>query len=525
MLQFTFAGFEIQHIASSGTMLTITARACSSMGICPTCGEATNHVHSYYTRTPQDLPISGQRVQLMVRVRRFRCPNSQCPRKTFAERLPELPVSSRQTSRLGTILESIAVVLSGQAGSKLTDQLAMPVSADTLLRRAKKQASTLLPTPRVLGVDDFAFRRGHTYGTILLDLETHQPVDLLGDRSAETFAEWLRQHPGVEIISRDRSKDYQRGATDGAPQAQQVIDRWHLLKNLREAIERFLSHTQLSETAREDAGLATSPRQKRTSGERARSQGSREFRLALYEQIQELYQQGGTILGIARQLHIGHRRVRHFVRSPSFPEWGKPTQTKSALDPYRPYLQERWQQGCQATGPLWRELQARGFSGSRMMVYRWVQLQEVGKIGGLAQPQRQAPSTAKPLVPRHLAWLFLSNPRHLKPQEQQTLSLIRKAHNVDVVYALVQQFVTMVKERDAAALDTWLWNCRVSGISDLVTFAQGLEKEGSALRAALTLTYSNGPVEGKITKLKYIKRSMYGRGGFSLLRQKVLKAA
>jgi transposase len=151
-------------------------------------------------------------------VRRFRCLNPQCSRQTFAERLPNLPVSARQTSRLGTILESIAVVLSGQAGSRLADQLAMPVSAGTLLRRAKKKTPAP-PTPRILGVDDFAFRRGHTYGAILLNLETHQPVDLLQDRSAETFAQWLRQHPGVGIISRDRSKDDQRGATDGAPAA------------------------------------------------------------------------------------------------------------------------------------------------------------------------------------------------------------------------------------------------------------------------------------------------------------------
>ncbi|HEY0755398.1 MAG TPA: transposase [Ktedonobacteraceae bacterium] len=249
--------------------------------------------------------------------------HSALGKPSLAERLPELPVSARQTSRLGTILESIAVVLSGQAGSRLTDQLAMPVSADTLLRRAKKKVLAL-PTPRVLGVDDFAFRRGHTYGTILINLETHQPIDLLEDRSAETFATWLRQHPGIEIISRDRSKDYQRGATDGAPQAQQVIDRWHLLKNLREAIERFLSHTQVPEETSEDGRLTVAPRQKRTSGERVRSEGSREFRLALYQQVNELYRQGGTILGIARQLHIGQRRVRKFVRSPQFPEWGKP---------------------------------------------------------------------------------------------------------------------------------------------------------------------------------------------------------
>ena len=516
MLQFTFAGFEVQHITKVETLLTITAGSLTKTGICPSCGKETSHVHSYYQRHPQDLPISGLQVQLILRVRRFRCLHSRCPRQTFAERLPELPISARQTSRLGTILESIAVVLSGQAGSRLTEQLAMPVSADTLLRRAKKKTAPL-PTPRVLGVDDFAFKRGHTYGTILLDLETHQPVDVLEDRSAETLAEWLKQHPGVKIISRDRSKDYQRGATDGAPEAQQVIDRWHLLKNLREAIERFLSHSQVSEAS----GLAAPLRQKRTSGERARSEGSRERRLALYQQVQELSQQGGTILGIARQLHLGHRRVRKFVRAASFPEWGKPARTKSAIDPYRPYLQARWQQGCHATSQLWHELQERGFSGSWMMVYRWVQLQGEGKTEVLAPlPTPTAPK----LAPRPLAWLFLRDPEQLEQQEKQTLSLLRETQPVEMAYELAQQFVTLLKERNAQPLSTWLQDCQNSGISDLVTFAQALEKEGSALRAAFTLSYSNGPVEGKINKLKSIKRSMYGRSGFPLLRQKVLKA-
>lgn len=247
-----------------------------------------------------------------------------------------------------------------------------------------------------------------------------------------------------------------------------MIDRWHVVKNLREAIERFRSHTPIPEDAEGDAKLTTSPRQQRTRGERVRSEGSRQRRLALYQQVNELYRQGGTILGIARQLQIGHRRVRKFVRSPSFPEWGKPARTRSAIDPYRPSLNQRWQQGCQETGPLWQELQARGFTGSRMMVYRWIQLQREKPASAPAHMQQKTPQS---MAPRHLAWLFLRDPERLEMQEMQVLSLIRKSQQVETAYELAQQFVTLLKERNAQPLDTWLWDCQQSGISDLITFA------------------------------------------------------
>ena len=521
MLPFSLPGFAIQQITNLGTILTITGCATRPTAVCPSCQHVSRRVHSYYTRSPQDLPSSGYIVQLVLRVRRFRCLNLHCQRQTFAERLSDLPVSARQTTRLGTLLDCIAVVLSGQAGSRLTERLAMLVSADTLLRRAKKKAPTP-PTPRILGVDDFAFRRGHTYGTILLNLESHQPVDLLEDRSAETFAEWLRQHPGVEIISRDRSKDYQRGATDGAPAAQQVIDRWHLLKNLREAVERSLTHIQMQQHAQATKHL----RQKRTSSELARREGSRQQRLALYHQVVALHQQGGTISGIARQLQIGKQTVRNFIATKSFPEWGRAQQTRSAIDPYREALKRLWDQGCHAPHQLWQRLQAElGFLGGYMLVYRWVQLQREVDAQALNQSQHQNGTTAKGMAPRHLSWSFLRDPSRLEKQEREMLSLLRQENTVNLVYELAQQFVSMVKERKAELLSTWLRDSQISGIIELVNFAQGLEKEGSALHAALTLPYSNGPVEGKINKLKSIKRSMYGRGGFPLLKQRVLKAA
>lgn len=521
MFQFPFAGFEIQHIFQDDTHLIITASSTTETGFCPSCGEKSGHVHSYYNRHPQDLPISGLLVQLVLHVRRFRCQNLSCPRQTFAERLPEIPLSARQTRRLGAILDTIAVVLSGQAGSRLASQLSMPVSPNTLLRRVKKPLLHAPSTPRVLGVDDFAFRRGHTYGTLLLDLDTHEPVDLLADRTGETLAEWLKQHPGVEIISRDRSKDYQRGASDGAPQAVQVLDRWHLLKNLKEALERLLSHTELPEEHGSDTSARISPRQRRTSGERVRSEGARNRRLALYNQVMDLSRQGGTIQGIARQLHISRQTVRKFVQAPGFPEWQKAPRTKSTIDPYRSYLQERWNAGCRTTDQLWQEVQARGFPGSRMMVYRWIQLQQGEADTSPASNKR----LNKTIAPRRLVWLLLNDPKELNRRERQTLLLLKQEPDIERAYDLTQQFVAMMKERNAQLLAAWLQACLTSGVSDLASFAEGLEKEKPALQAAFTLSYSNGPVEGTINKLKYIKRSMYGRGGFSLLRQKVLKSA
>lgn len=520
-LPFSLPGFAIQQLTTLRTILTITACATRPTAVCPSCQHVSRRVHSYYTRSPQDLPVSGHIVQLVLRVRRFRCLNPNCQRQTFAERLPDLPVWARQTARLGTLLDCIAIVLSGQAGSRLTEQLAMPVSADTLLRRAKKKIPTL-PTPRILGVDDFAFRRGHTYGTILINLETHRPVDLLEDRSAQSFANWLRQHPGVEVISRDRSKDYQRGATDGAPAAQQVIDRWHVVTNLREAVERCLHHIQMQQHA-----LATKQlRQKRTSSELARREGSRQRRLALYHQVVALHQQGGTISGIARQLQIGKPRVRKFIAANSFPEWGRAQQTRSAIDPYRDALKQLWDQGCRSPQQLWQHLQAaQGFSGGYMLVYRWVQLQREVDEEALNLSPTEKRATAKGMAPRHLSWSFLRDPSRLEKQERESISLLRQEKDVDLVYGLAQQFVSIVKERKAELLSTWLRDCQISGITELVNFAQGLEKEGSALSAALNLPYNNGPVEGMINKLKYIKRSMYGRGSFFLLRQRVLKAA
>jgi transposase len=381
----------MQHVSCAEITLTITARATSPMAVCPACQHRSHRVHSYYRRSPQDLPVSGQAVHLILHVRRFRCQNRSCRQQTFVEHLPEaVPRYARRTVRLVAILSLFATALSGQVGSRLLKQIGMAVSADTLLRLAKQARTAPVKTPKILGVDDFAFRRwrlacsgrgcspkilgvddfafrrGRTYGTILVNLETHRPIDLFAERTAEGLFDWLKRHPGVEVISRDRSTEYARGASEGAPKAKQVADRWHILKNLREAAERALKHIHADLVEQKKAAghpLASRRTRRRSQTEIATSKVARLRRQARYEEVVALYTQGVSVLGIADQLRMSRGTVRNLVYAGAFPERASTLRANSLLDPYVPYLEKRMARGCCNATQLWKELQEHGFVG------------------------------------------------------------------------------------------------------------------------------------------------------------------
>lgn len=431
----------------------------------------------------------------------------------------------------------------------------MATSADTLLRTAKQAALPPHTVPTVIGVDDFALRRGKTYGTIIVDLVTHRPIGLLTQRTAETLSGWLVEHPGVDVISRDRSSEYMRGATEGAPKAQQVLDRWHVLNNVREVVQRIVGRVHASLKQRQKAsGVLIRPRYKkpRSSSEIAASQVARLQRQRWYEEVVERYRQGKGITTIAQELQMSPTTVRKFVYAGAFPERSvHKRRQNSRLAPYLAYLQLRVQNGCENASLLWQEICQQGFPYGYKVVNTWLR-EYLGKAGRHSSEQERAkrqsflaaveaengqlaplevslPQTeqtdiyVEPLgSPRHLAWLLVYDPKKLDQQEQQTLAFIRQDPTIDMTYQLTQQFFSMVRERHADQLDAWLEQCLKSGIPDLHTFAEGLKRDYSALKAALTFPYSNGPVEGHVNRLKYIKRSMYGRGSFELLRQRVL---
>ncbi|MGH2536020.1 MAG: ISL3 family transposase [Candidatus Promineifilaceae bacterium] len=529
--------------------MIIEAHTSRARAPCPACAQSSGRVHSYYMRRPHDLPIGEFVVRLCLRVRRFRCLNPNCPRSTFSEPLPELlEPHAQRTNRLIVTLYHVGQALGGAAAARLLNHLRMPASGDTLLRILRKQSQTEQKTVRILGIDDWAMRRGRTYGTILVDLERHQVADLLPGRTARALADWLRAHPGVELVARDRSTEYARGVADGAPSARQVADRWHLLLNLRQMLERLLSRLypylkQLPENESPDSIASLAARRSRfprTPAEREASLSSRARRMALYEEIQRRRHAGQRINRIARELGLHRATVRVHYYAESFPERSRHRPKPSMLDSFLPYLEMRLEEGCENALQLWREVKAKGYPGSRRQVSKWMQLQR--RQPALSTPKRylksERASVCSTLGPwqkvgkdsdlpsvNHLAWLLIREKEALTEQEAMVLRRIRQEPIVERVYSLAQQFATIVRQKLVAMLDPWLRACQESGVASLQTFAAGIKQDYGAIRAALETIWSNGQTEGQVNRLKMVKRQMYGRASLDLLRIRVLYAS
>lgn len=362
-------------MTSDGLVLDVEVETVNAP--CPGCHVWSSRIHSRYTRTVKDLPTSGLQVHLSLHVRRFFCDTPSCSRKTFAESPSELAVPyARKTVRLTETLSHLGFALGGEQGARIASVLNMACSPDTFLRLIRKTLLAPHPTPTHVGIDDWAFRRNVSYGTILVDLHDHHVVDLLPDRKASTVESWLLAHPGVQLISRDRAGEYATGARKGAPDAVQVADRFHIHKNLAEAVERvFLRHQKAlqqvvvsfssSSSVPLSAPLPRAERQK--SVERTRLK-----RVQRYEEVRALYLQELTLSEIARRLHMGRMTVQKFAYADTYPETAVFRARASILHPYEAYIQERWQQGCRNASRLHREIVEKGYTGKRKQVARLV---------------------------------------------------------------------------------------------------------------------------------------------------------
>jgi transposase len=485
-------------------------------------------------------------VRLELRVRKWFCANPDCVRRIFTERLPMVAAPwARRTLRLAHRLLALGVALGGRAGVRLGHAWDLVVSRHTLLRGLHRHPVPALPTPTVLGVDDFALRKGQTYGTVLIDLERRQPVALLPDRTAETLAQWLREHPGVQVIARDRATAYADGARHGAPAATQVADRWHLLRNLAEALEHvFHQHrTALQEIHVPSAVLplaladqpavieapAPSPTAPPTAllPPAAGASPRHTHRRLRYEQVCHLAQHGWTFQAIARQVGLHRKTVAQYVRSDSVPIRARPP---SVLDPYKPYLLDCWNRGCRTGMRLYEDLQRQGYRGGRSTVLGY--LTQLRKAQGLAPRTRTmqpAPPVTDPtvqrLTPRQATWLVLRQPEHLTAEDQALLDRLPQAHPAFAqAMALAHGFAQLLRARQPEQLDAWVQQAATSSLAAFRRLAKSLQRDYAAVKAGVTLPWSTSPVEGHINRLKMLKRQMFGRARLDLLSRRFVRA-
>jgi transposase len=529
------AGLRVDGVWREGGTLHIRAATTRKRTRCPCCGRRSRRVQSFYRRTIADLSCAGGGVTLHLQVRRFWCRVRRCRQRIFCERLPAVAAPwARKTPRLREHLRRDALAMGGERGARHATAAGTPVSARTLLRLVR---TTPLPTVgrvRVLGVDDWARRKGRTYGTILVDLEAHRVVDLLPDRTGATLSAWLGGHPEIGVVSRDRATAYAEGIRQGAPQATEVADRFHILKNLTEAVEQVVNrhHAALRAAARPADAPASPPEvptHAPTKAQRDR-EARRARRQARYDEVVALHEQGYSQNQIACALGMGRHTIRRFLRAAGFPERAAPQPRRSLLQRYDAYLRERWAAGCDNAHELWEELRAKGYSGSESHVRHYVaawreQPSRPGKKGPrpLGSPRRPPPACRRVPAPREATWFLLRDPATLTADQTAYLERLRLGcPALAAVEALAHDFQTLMRQRDIAALDDWLQHAEASDAPELRGFAAGIRADYAAVAASLTLEWSQGQVEGQVNRLKETKREMYGRANFDLLRLRVL---
>lgn len=497
----------VEDLGADG--VRITARTRTASAACRLCGQASSSGHDRYPRWLRDLPCGARAVEVLVSVRRFRCANPGCPAVTFAEQVPGLTAfCQRRTPALRALLETAALALAGRAGARLAAALGAAVSRHTLLRLVRA-----LPDPdpgqvTVLGVDDVAVRRGQHYATVLMDMETRQVIDLLPGRDGDVLADWLAARPGPAVICRDRASGYASGAARGAPGAIQAADRWHLWHNLCEQAGKAAARHR--GCLQEPAGAPARPAQ--AEADDALARGVRER----YEQVKDLLGQGHSAAAVARHTRLPRGVIRLYASASSAGEVlaaPAPRGRPSALDPYRPHLARRWNEGCRSATALHAEIRALGYRGG------------YGPVNNYLRPFRRdgalPPAAPAPPKARDIARWILTDPEHLDDDGQRELArALTACPHLGALARHVAEFAKILTGLHGDRLDDWLQAAENDdGQPELRAFARSLRHDYQAVRNGLTLPWNSGALEGKNCKFKHIKRLMFGRANFDLLRK------
>ncbi|TCN28830.1 transposase, partial [Shinella granuli] len=509
----------------------VVSASAKPVGICPDCGIRSRYRHGWRKRTLQDLPVQGQVVKIKLALNRWQCRHRNCRRRTFTDQLPEIASPySRRTARMAVIVSLVGHSMGGRPGEHLMRRLGMPASDDTILRQLKRNApsSTQDRNIRVVGIDDWSWRRSTRYGTIMVDLERQTVVDVLDDRSVESSKAWLQERPSIEIVSRDRCGLYAQAAREGAPQAKQVADRFHLVQNFRAVIKEQMSlcgHANVRPILSEDAIASTAAQHRRAR------LAHRQSRQDIFEMLHALRQQGLTYSEIARRTGYERRSVANWLTS-NAPRDRK----RAALNPTSPlyfeaFLAERWKDGNRLGRHLLHDLRNRGYTGSRSNLERLLKVwREAENVRPHASPPEvkvlepvRDPDTGHVISSDVVAALCIK-PRGLLtvPQARKVDALKQGSEPFRKMRGLAMRFNGLLRSRNPNALDKWIDDAIDTELTAIMRFASVLRRDIDAVKNAIELPWSNGQAEGQINRLKTLKRAMYGRAGPELMRARML---
>lgn len=497
-LLFDWPDIRVEAVTATAEFITLALASTRSEATCPLCQEVAHTIHSRYERSLGDLPCCGKALRIRLQVRRFVCRQASCPRRLFAERRPDIMQPfARCTIRLNETLQTIGLALGGEAGQRTAQQLGLVVSAATLLRRVRALPTPSTPSVRVVGIDDFAFRRGHRYGTIVVDEERREPIDLLPDREAATVQQWLEKHPEIEIITRDRAVAYANAARVGAPQATQVADRFHLLQNLTEAVQEIVTrqHRALREVALQvkaelierttepppatPVSAHTPPPLIETRAEQ-RKKARQAWRESRFQEVKALHQQGLALRAIARRTKLHRRTIRKYLALEQLPEPAARGCQGSKADRFQAYLRGRWEAGCQNVSQLFAELQALGYGGSsdtlRRQVRGW-------------RPTREEPESAKtkavalrvPSPRQATRWLLQPAEKLAEEEVAYVQKLVQSQPELAQAQSLAQEFQRLVQQRAEKDFDAWCQRVKEHGVPELAGFSASLLTDEAAV--------------------------------------------
>ena len=513
-----------QIISSDGITLHLHGKRKTAQ--CPECFKRSDSVHSCRRRRIQHLPCSGQTLWLVFSVRHWYCRNPACSRKIFAGSLAPFAGSHQQSSQaLQNLQRQLGLIAGGEAGKRAATAAGLRCSADTLLRRVINTPETKQSGAPHVGIDEWAWHRGHRYGTLIVNLDTHRPLVLLPGRDQRTLATWFRKYPEIQIVSRDRSGVYATAAREGAPQARQVADRWHLLKNIGDAPERMMyRHMPLIRLVASELSPKKSPDPEPSvpaaslrRPERLKQQ-TRKKRHQRWTEVMALHNKGCSFREISRITGLSRVTVSRWVRSGTFPEMSTRPPKRGLLDPWREWLKEQRESGNYNASRIWREMVARGFTGSETIVRDAVAKWRKGWNPPVTTAVRL------PSVSRVSRWLM---PWRITRDEENYASrfislMCEKEPELKIAQQLALEFYRILKTQNKSQLSSWFTRVHESGSAEFRRVAAGMEADAAAICEAISSRWSNGVVEGHVNRLKMLKRQMYGRAGFELLRQRVM---